>query len=44
MIKVDEEMISTLKKQTKESTFYYGHKERLTWILENLGMVAIVGT
>jgi len=44
MGKVDEEMQSTLKKITKESVFHYANKERTQWVLDNLGMVAIVGT
>ena len=44
MGKVDEEMQSTLKKITKEAIFVYANKERKQWVLENLGMVAIVGT
>jgi dynein heavy chain, axonemal len=43
MIKLDEEMIRTIHRTTKESTFYYSTKERIPWVLENLGMVAIVG-
>ncbi len=44
MTKVDEEMQRTLHKITKEASFYYAQKERLQWVLENLGMVVIVGT
>lgn len=44
MIKVDEEMQRTLHKKTKESTFQYANQERALWVLENLGMCAIVGT
>lgn len=44
MIKVEDEMICTLKKITKEQVFYYAKKERAVWVLENLGMTAIVGT
>jgi dynein heavy chain len=44
MTRVDEEMQTTLKKITKESTYHYANKERIGWILENIGMVAIVGT
>ena len=44
MTGVDIEMQSTLKKITKESTFGYANEERIPWVLENLGMVAIVGT
>ena len=44
MTKVDEEMQRTLHKITKEASFFYAQKERLTWVLENLGMVVIVGT
>lgn len=44
MTKVDEEMKRTLHKITKEATFKYGSQERIQWVLENLGMVAIVGT
>ena len=44
MTKVDLEMQSTLKQITKESTYHYPSRERTEWILENLGMVSIVGT
>lgn len=44
MIKVEDEMICTLKKITKEQVFYYAKKERTVWVVENLGMTAIVGT
>lgn len=43
MKRVDEEMQSTMHKKTKEGTFNYANKERIQWVLENLGMVAIVG-
>ena len=44
MTKVDIEMQGTLKSITKEATFHYPSRERTDWILENLGMVSIVGT
>lgn len=43
MKRVDEEMQSTLHKKTKEGVFTYAQKERIQWVLENLGMIAIVG-
>lgn len=36
-------MQATLHKITKEGTFNYANKERIFWVLENLGMIAIVG-
>ena len=44
MTKVDHEMKRTLHRITKEAAFKYGSQERVAWVLENLGMVAIVGT
>ena len=44
MTRVDTEMKKTLHRITKESTFKYGSQERIAWVVENLGMVAIVGT
>ena len=44
MTKIDEEMQITIKKITKENTYNYPNKDRLAWIIENIGMVAIVGT
>jgi dynein heavy chain len=44
MTKVDLEMKKTLHRITKESVFKYGNQERVSWVVENLGMVAIVGT
>lgn len=43
MTRLDEEMIRTLHRKTKESTFHYHSQERIPWIKENLGMVSIVG-
>lgn len=43
MKKIDEEMQMTLHKKTKEGTFNYANKERISWVIENLGMIAIVG-
>lgn len=43
MTKMDIEMQATLHRKTKEATFVYANKERIPWVLENLGMVAIVG-
>ena len=28
----------------KESVFRYGSQERIAWVLENIGMIAIAGT
>lgn len=44
MTRVDEEMQSTLKKMTKEATFHYANKERVPWILSQIGMISIAGT
>lgn len=44
MTKVDDEMQSTLKKMTKEAVFHYGSKERIPWILQQIGMISIAGT
>jgi dynein heavy chain len=44
MTRVQDEMITTLHRTTKEKVFNYASKERVQWVLENLGMVAIVGT
>lgn len=43
MTDLDEEMQRTLHQITKEATFHLSSKERIPWVLENLGMVAIVG-
>jgi len=44
MTKVDLEMKKTLHKIMKESVYKYGFQERVAWVLENIGMVAIAGT
>lgn len=36
-------MQTTLHRKTKEAVFNYHNKERIPWILENIGMIAIVG-
>jgi hypothetical protein len=41
---VENEMTATLKAITKESVYMYANQERKKWVLEKLGMVAIVGT
>lgn len=37
-------MKKTLHKIMKEAVFKYGQQERVAWVLENLGMIAIAGT
>ena len=44
MNKVEEEMRKTLKLIVKKSVFYYAKSDRVDWIKEQLGMVALVGT
>lgn len=44
MTKVDIEMKKTLHRIMKESVFKYGNQERIAWVLDNLGMIAIAGT
>lgn len=44
MTEVEAEMRRTLHVITKEAVFYYAKKARRPWILENLGMCALVGT
>ncbi|KAK3269901.1 Dynein heavy chain cytoplasmic, partial [Cymbomonas tetramitiformis] len=41
---VETEMRKTLYQITKEGVFYYAKKPRRQWILENLGMVTLVGS
>ncbi len=44
MIVIDEEMQSTLHAITKEAVFNYPSIEKNDWMLNNLGMIAIVGS
>jgi len=44
MTRVDEEMKATLKLITKKAVFHYAKADRIEWIKEQLGMVALVGT
>eukprot|EP00976_Prorocentrum_cordatum_P057852 1165858-Prorocentrum_minimum.AAC.2 len=44
MTGVESEMRSTLHIISKEGTFFYAKKARRQWILENLGMTALVGS
>jgi dynein heavy chain len=44
MNKIDEEMKRTLHALCKKATFHYAKEERTTWILNNIGMVSVVGT
>lgn len=44
MNKVDEEMIETLHRISKEGVFYYAERDRVEWVTENLGMVALLGS
>lgn len=44
MTKVDEEMKETLTTITKKAVFYYARSDRVEWIKEQIGMVALVGT
>ena len=41
---VDDEMKRTLQVISKQATFYYAQKDRISWITEQLGMVALVGS
>jgi dynein heavy chain len=42
MTKVDEIMISTLRKMTKEGVFNYAKMERVDWMKKYLGMIVLV--
>lgn len=44
MTAVEAEMRRTLYQITKEGAFYYAKTPRTKWILENLGMVTLVGS
>ena len=44
MNRVDDEMKSTLHLIVKKAIFHYAKQDRVDWIKEQLGMVAIVGT
>lgn len=44
MNKVDEEMKKTVHIITKKAVFNYAKEDRLEWIKQQLGMVALVGT
>ncbi len=44
MTKVEQEMMSSLKKITKEQVYHYAKTERTQWVMENLSMTAIIGT
>jgi dynein heavy chain len=44
MTAVEAEMRRTLHVITKEGVFYYAKKARRQWILDNIGMCALVGT
>lgn len=44
MNKVDEEMKATLLVLSKKAVFHYARSDRIGWIKEQLGMVALVGT
>jgi len=44
MKKVDEEMKATLHVLSKKAVFHYARSDRIGWIKEQLGMVALVGT
>ena len=44
MNRIDEEMKRTLHLLSKKATFNYAKEERTKWILNNIGMVSVVGT
>lgn len=44
MNKIDIEMKKTLHVITKKAVFFYAKSERMEWIKQQLGMVALVGT
>ena len=44
MTRVDQEMKKTLHVFTKKAVFYYAKMDRIEWIKQQLGMVALVGT
>jgi len=44
MIKIDEEMKKTLHVIAKKAVFSYAKEERIPWVKDQLGMIALVGT
>lgn len=44
MTRVDEEMKNSLLIITKRAVFHYAKTERIEWIKQQIGMVALVGT
>jgi dynein heavy chain len=44
MNKIDEEMKATLLLMTKKSVFHYARSDRIEWIKDQIGMVALLGT
>jgi dynein heavy chain len=44
MNKIDEEMKATLLLMTKKSVFHYARSDRIDWIKDQIGMVALLGT
>jgi dynein heavy chain len=44
MNRVDDEMKETLKMITKKAVFHYAKADRIEWIKEQIGMVALAGT
>lgn len=44
MTRVDTEMKKTLHVHVKKAVFYYAQKDRVQWVTEQLGMVALVGS
>jgi len=44
MTRVDDEMKATLKLIAKKAVFHYAKADRIEWIKDQLGMVALVGT
>lgn len=44
MCKIDDEMKRTLNIQAKRGVFFYAKEDRIDWIKQQLGMIALVGT
>lgn len=44
MNKVDDAMIDTLHWKIKEGVYNYAKSERVQWVIDNLGMITVVGT
>lgn len=44
MLTVDEQMQDTLQRISKSAVYYYASQERMEWIQNYIGMVAILGT